>query len=139
LTQWIRHPHPQYGTPHRILHIIFALQVIAVVACRGNAVELAQAYAFGIGWGLVLKAVSVAVLRHKMPETREWRMPLNVRFGRYTFPLGIALLTAALLALACVNLVTRIKATIYGMAFTVIFFLVFGVMAKYSNRRPSHP
>ncbi len=98
--------------------------------------ELAQAYAFGIAWSFALKAVSVAVLRYKMPQARDWKIPLNIRFGKHELPVGIALLAASLLSLACINLIARERATVCGLAFTAIFFLAFDVAARYSRGTP---
>ena len=133
MTDWFRHSHQRYGTPHRLLHLLLVMQLITLAASRGDVMELAKAYAFGIGWGFALKALAVAALRRRIPEARAWRIPLNIRIGRHELPLGLGLLAGALLVLACVNLLARERATICGLSFTALFFVAFQAAGRYSR------
>jgi len=45
LTDWFRKPHAKFGTSHRIVNLVFGLQMFTIVASRGNVVTLGEAYA----------------------------------------------------------------------------------------------
>lgn len=139
LPQWFRHPHRRFGTTHRFLNLIAALQILTIVLSRGDVVALGEAYAFGVVWSFAMKALSVLVLRYKRPETREWKVPLNFRVGRTEIPLGLAAIAAALFAIAAVNLFTKETATIAGLCFTAVFFTAFTVSERFSRRPGERP
>ena len=96
---------------------------------------LGEAYAFGVMWSFAMKGLAVLVLRFQQPGAREWRVPLNFRVGRMELPVGLALITLALFALAGVNVLTKKVATISGASFTAAFFVVFTLSERYSRRR----
>src|ERR1700691_331065 len=50
LTDWFRKPHRKFGTSSRIVNLVFILQMITIVASRGNVITLGEAYAFGVIW-----------------------------------------------------------------------------------------
>jgi amino acid transporter len=125
MPDWFRFPHRRYGTTHRIIDLVVGLQIFTIVASGGNVYALGEAYAFGVVWSFVFKALSMVVLRFKDRRRRAWRVPMNVRVGRRELPVGLALIFVVLLATALVNLVTKQVATRWGVAFTVIFFLIF--------------
>ena len=81
---------------------------------RGNVYLLGEAYAFGVVWSFALKSLAVLVLRFSEPGPREWRVPLNLRVGGVELPVGLALITLALFAIALINLFTKQLATICG-------------------------
>ena len=135
LPDWFRHPHFKYGTTSRLINTIVILQLVTILITRGNMTLLGEAYAFGVVWSFSMKALSVLMLRYKQPENRQWKVPLNIPIGKSELPLGLMLITAALFALAIVNLVTKQVATISGLAFTVAFFIVFEASEQYNRRR----
>ena len=135
LTEWFRKPHRRFGTTSRIINIIAALQLTTIVVSRGNIEMLGEAYAFGVAWSFAFNALSVLVLRYKMPHAREWKVPLNFRIGGKEIPLGLAMITATLFLLAGINVLTKKVATISGIAFTVAFFLVFEFSERYNQKR----
>jgi amino acid transporter len=137
LPDWFRHPHPRYGTTHRIINLITILQVATIVISRGDVYILGEAYAFGVMWSFFMKALSVLVLRYKRPEAREWRVPLNFRIRGIEIPVGLGLITLALFLLATINVLTKKTATISGTSFTAFFFLVFVVSGKYHDKHTS--
>src|SRR5439155_6774944 len=134
LADWFRLPHRQYGTTHRIINLVVGLQIFTIVASRGNVYALGEAYAFGVVWSFVFKALSMVILRFKDRRPREWRVPLNVRLGRWELPVGLFLIFLVLLATALVNLVTKRVATEWGVAFTVVFFAIFFLSERIRNR-----
>ena len=136
LADWFRLPHRRYGTTHRIINMVVGLQIFTIVASRGNVYALGEAYAFGVVWSFVFKALSMVMLRFKDRRPREWRVPLNVRVGRWELPIGLTLIFLVLLATALVNLVTKKVATQWGVAFTIVFFVIFWV-SEHIRRRNS--
>src|SRR4029077_180529 len=95
---------------------------------------LGEAYAFGVVWSFVFKALSMVVLRFKDRRPREWRVPLNLPFGRWEIPLGLIVIFLVLLVTALVNLVTKKVATEWGVAFTIIFFVIFWLSERIHHR-----
>jgi hypothetical protein len=127
--------HPRYGTSYRIIDLVVGLQILTIVASRGDVYTLGEAYAFGIVWSFVFKALSMVVLRFKDRRPRVWRVPLNVRLGKVELPLGLALVFLVLLATAVVNLLTKRVATEWGVAFTVAFFALFAASERLGRHR----
>jgi amino acid transporter len=133
LPDWFRQPHKRYGTTHRIINTIVALQIITIILSKGNVDTLGEAYAFGVIWSFAMKALSVLMLRYKRPEARDWKVPLNFKIGKTEVPVGLILITSVLFLLAIINVVTKKTATISGSLFTVAFFTVFAT-AERQNR-----
>lgn len=84
-----------------------------------------------------MKGLAVLVLRYKEPGKREYRVPLNFRIGNIEIPFGLAIITSALIALCGINLFTKEVATISGVAFTIIFFVVFEISEHMTRKRAS--
>jgi amino acid transporter len=135
LPDWFRTPHKKFGTTSRIITMIVAFQITTIILTRGNIQLLGDAYAFGIVWSFAMKGLSVLVLRYKQPEAREWKVPLNFRFRGRELPVGLAMITVALFAMAVINVLTKKVATIWGFGFTVIIFTVFELTEQYNRRR----
>jgi nucleotide-binding universal stress UspA family protein len=135
LPDWFRHPHKKFGTSARIITMIVALQIITIILTRGSIQLLGDAYAFGIVWSFAMKGLSVLVLRYKQPEPPEWKVPLNIHIAGKEFPLGLALITLVLFAMAIINLFTKKIATIWGLSFTVCIFIIFALTERYNRRR----
>jgi len=135
LTDWFRHPHRRYGTTHRIINGVAILQIITIVISRGDVYMLGEAYAFGVMWSFAMKALSVLVLRYKLPGKREWKVPLNFRLGGIEFPIGLSLITLTLIAFATINVLTKKTATISGVVFTAGFFIAFQLSERYNRKR----
>jgi amino acid transporter len=138
LPDWLRNPHKKFGTSANIITMIVALQIVTVILTRGNIQLLGDAYAFGIVWSFAMQGLSVLVLRYKQPEEPGWKVPLNFRIAGREFPLGLGLITAALFALAIVNLFTKKVATVWGLTFTITIFLIFTVCEHYNRKRRAH-
>src|SRR5262249_10882294 len=122
LADWFRHPHGRYGTTYRIINLIVGLQIFTIIASRGDVYVLGEAYAFGVVWSFVFKALSMVVLRFKDRRPREWKVPLNFRIGGREIPIGLTMIFVALLLTAIVNLHTKQVATEWGIIFTALFF-----------------
>jgi amino acid transporter len=135
LPDWFRHPHRRFGTSHRILNLVAGLQLLTIILSGGSIFVLGEAYAFGVMWSFAMKALAVIVLRYKQPGVREFRVPLNLKFGNLEIPLGLGLITLTLFALCVINLFTKQVATLSGVGFTIIFFAVFTVSERMTHKR----
>src|SRR5262249_34346948 len=132
---WFLKPHPKYGTTYRILYLILFLQVFTIVASRGNVIWLGEAYAFGVVWSFVFQALSMTMLRFKDPRPREFKVPLNIKAGRYELPVGLILILLVLLSAALINLLTKEVAPIGGVLFTGVFFCIFTLSERYHENK----
>jgi len=134
LPDWFRHPHRKFGTTHRMINLVVILQIVTIVLSRGDIELLGEAYAFGVVWSFAMKALSVLVLRYKIRQEREYKVPLNFHFRGVEIPVGLGLITLFLFTLAIANLLTKKVATISGIAFTLGFFAVFFLTERYHAR-----
>jgi amino acid transporter len=130
LTDWFRAPHEKYGTSHRIINLIVILQIATIIGSRGRVYVLGEAYAFGVMWSFALKGLAMLVLRYKDKSPREWKVPGNIYIGSIEIPVGLGAIAAALFAIVAINLLTKEIATISGIAFTIIFFVIFTVSER---------
>jgi len=134
LLDWFRKPHRRFGTTYRILNLITLLQVFTIIASRGDVYLLGEAYAFGVVWSFLLKSVGVLVLRYQRHD-QEYKFPLNLRFRGLEVPVGLGLTTLVLFMVAVANLFSKQVATIYGVAFTVVVFVLFTVSERINARK----
>lgn len=136
LTEWFRKPHHRFGTSYRLINLVVLLQIVTIVLSRGNVFVLGEAYAFGVIWSFTFNAISILILRFKQPAaTRPWRVPLNVRVAGVEWPLGLVMIALTLAACAIVNLFTKPVATVAGLSFTGMFFVMFAVSERIARRR----
>jgi amino acid transporter len=134
LVDWFRKPHPRFGTTFRLINAVAILQVLTIVASRGDLYMLGEAYAFGVVWSFFLKALGVTVLRFKRND-QEYKHPGNIRIGGKEIPVGLMATTLVLFLVAIANLISKEIATIYGIGFTVLLFAVFTVSGRINARR----
>jgi amino acid transporter len=134
LPDWFRHPHRKFGTTHRMINLVVGLQILTIVLSRGNVYLLGEAYAFGVVWSFAMKSLSVLVLRYKMCQAREYKVPLNFHVRGVEIPVGLGLITLFLFTLAVANVVTKKVATISGLLFTLTFFTVFILTERFRAR-----
>src|SRR5215471_2945053 len=135
MTDWFRAPHRKYGTTYRMINLIVVLQLVAIIASRGNTYTLGEAYAFGVIWSFAFKGLAVLVLRFKDKSEREWKVPFNLRLDGNELPIGLGVITMLLFSVAGVNLITKEVATISGIAFTIVFFAIFLISEKINERQ----
>jgi amino acid transporter len=138
LTPWFRKPQKKYGTSYRIINLIVGLQILTIVASRGNVYLLASLYAFGVIWSFAFKSAAVVVLRYTEPANRQWKVPGNFHIGGVEIPVGLILISLLLFATAIVNLFTKRLATISGVAFSVAFFVIFTISERITSRQHAH-
>jgi amino acid transporter/nucleotide-binding universal stress UspA family protein len=137
MPDWFRKPHPRYGTSHRILYLILFLQLGVTILSRGDMVLLTEAYAFGVVWSFVFKALAMVVLRFKDKTPREYKVPFNIHIGKIEFPVGLSLIFLTLAITAVLNFFTKEVATGGGVLFTLVFLgiFVFSERAHEARRR----
>jgi len=135
LTDWFRAPHKKYGTTYRMIDLIVILQLVAIIGSRGNTYALGEAYAFGVIWSFAFKALAMLVLRYKDRSAREWKVPFNIKLDGYEVPLGLGAIAAILFSIAGINLITKQVATVSGVAFTLVFFVIFVVSERINQRK----
>jgi amino acid transporter len=134
LPNWFLRPHWRFGTNYRQLYLIVGLQMIVIIASRGNVILLGEAYAFGVVWSFVFNTLSMVMLRFKKRGLREYVVPLNIHVGDVYVPIGLSLIALVMILSALANLVTKPVATIGGLCFGGVFLTVF-TTTEYLHRR----
>jgi amino acid transporter len=135
MTDWFRAPHRKFGTTYRMINLIVILQLVAIIGSRGNTYTLGEAYAFGVIWSFAFKGLAMLVLRFKDKSHREWKVPVNLQLGGTEVPLGLGIIAVILFSIAGINLITKQVATVSGVAFTLVFFMVFVVSERINDRK----
>ncbi len=135
LADWFRKPHRRFGTSHRIVNLVFALQMFTIIVTRGNIITLGEAYAFGVIWSFTFNSLAILVLRWKYHGERGWKVPPNIRIGKTEIPIGLTCVFLALLSVAVTNLLTKSVATISGVAFAAAFFIIFSISERENQRK----
>jgi hypothetical protein len=62
-------------------------------------------------------------------------VPFNLRLDGYEIPVGLGVIALILFSIAGINLITKQVATVSGVAFTLVFFVVFVVSERINERR----
>jgi hypothetical protein len=135
MTDWFRAPHGKYGTTYRMINLIVALQLLAILFSRGNTYTLGEAYAFGVIWSFSFNSLSMLVLRFKDRSHREWKVPINLNIRGKEIPIGLGIIAVLLFSIALINLVTKEVATIAGVSFTLVFYVVFTISERINQRK----
>lgn len=135
LPDWFLKPHHRYGTNFRILYLVTGLQLVTIIASRGDVILLGEAYAFGVVWSFVFNALSMTILRFKDKTPREFKVPFNFRVGGREIPLGLLVICLIVVVSALSNLFTKQAATILGLIFAGSFMTVFLITERYYERR----
>jgi amino acid transporter len=135
LTDWFRRPHPRFGTSYRIVNLVFILQMFTIIATRGNIITLGEAYAFGVIWSFTFNSLAMLVLRWKYHGERGWKVPPNITIGKTEIPIGLISVFMVLLSTAVVNLFTKSIATVSGITFAAVFFVIFTISERINQRK----
>jgi amino acid transporter len=134
LLEWFRKPQKRFGTTYRIINMIAIAQVLTIVGSRGDVYLLSEAYAFGVVWSFFLKGLGVLALRFQRHD-QEYKTPLNLRIGGVEIPIGLGGTVLMLFFVAIANLFTKQIATIYGISFTVLLFIIFLTSERVNRRK----
>jgi amino acid transporter len=138
LTDWFRLPHKKYGTSYRLVNLIVGMQMLTILASRGNVYVLGEAYAFGVIWSFTFNSLAMLLLRFKYHGERGWRVPPNIKIGKVELPVGLLSVHLVLLSTAVVNLFTKQVATVAGLTFSIVFFFIFLVSERINKRKFAH-
>jgi hypothetical protein len=138
LTDWFRRPQKRYGTSYRIVNLIVGLQVITILLSRGDVNVLGEAYAFGVIWSFTFNGLAMLVLRFKYKGQRGWKVPPNLRIAGREIPVGLASVFIVLLITALVNLATKSVATVSGIIFAAVFFVIFTISERVNLKKFKH-
>ena len=141
LPPWFRKPHHKYGTSFRLINLIVGLQLVTIVATRGNVYLLAALYAFGVIWSFSFNGLAVTVLRFTERQPREFKVPFNIKYKDIEVPIGLTIITILLFGIAFINLFTKPLATMAGIAFSIILLVVFTISEHKTlkQRAGAHP
>src|SRR5579872_7359457 len=134
LLDWFRRPHRKFGTTYRILNTMALLQIATIIYSGGDVLLLGEAYAFGVVWSFALKALGVLVLRYQRHD-QEYKFPGNITLGRVEIPIGLAATTSVLFLVAIANLFSKKIATIYGVSFTIVLYILLMVSEHVNARK----
>jgi len=85
------------------------------------------------------KGWAMLVLRFKDKSHREWKVPFNIKLGSNEFLWGWGPIAAILFSIAGINLLTKQVATVSGVAFTLIFFIIFLISERINQRKLDNP
>src|SRR5262249_27965853 len=85
-------------------------------------------------WSFTFNSLAMLVLRFKYKGVRGWKVPPNITIGKTEIPLGLLSVFMVLLATALINLFTKSVATVAGVSFAVVFFVVFTV-SEHANKK----
>ncbi len=135
MPDWFLKPHRKYGTTYRILLLVVGFQLFTIIASGGDTLVLGEAYAFGVVWSFVFKALAMVVLRFKDHAHRDYKVPLNIRIGEIEIPFGLVLIFLVLSVAAITNLLTKTTATTWGLGFTAGFLVLFVISEKTHEQR----
>jgi hypothetical protein len=138
LTDWFRRPHKKFGTSYRLVNLIVGLQLLTIIASRGDVYVLGEAYAFGVIWSFTFNSLAMLVLRFKYKGERGWRVPPNIKVGKIDLPIGLLSVHLVLLSTAVVNLFTKQVATVAGLVFSIAFFFIFTISERINKRKFAH-
>src|SRR5262249_26991264 len=127
LPDWFLKPHSRYGTNYRLLYLISGLQLLTILASRGDVILLGEAYAFGVVWSFVFNTLSMVVLRFKKRGHRDFVVPLNIHYRDIYLPIGLGLIFLIMFLSAIANIFTKPVATTTGLCFAGAFLTVFTV------------
>jgi hypothetical protein len=134
LLDWFKKPHKRLGTTYRIINVVTGLQLLTIIASRGNMYTLGEAYAFGVVWSFFMKSLGVLALRYQRHD-QEYKVPLNVRIGSVEIPIGLGVTTMILGFVAIANLFSKEVATIWGVLFTLVLFALFTISDVVNTRK----
>jgi amino acid transporter/nucleotide-binding universal stress UspA family protein len=134
LLDLFRKPHHRFGTTYRIVNLITILQLITILASRGNVILLGEAYAFGVVWSFFLKGMGVLALRFQRHD-QEYKTPFNLHIASREIPLGLIAIVVALFLVAIANLFTKQIATYAGISLTTLLFVIFLISERVNHRK----
>lgn len=108
--------------------------MLTIIGSGGDVQLLGEAYAFGVIWSFALKSVGIMALRFQRND-QEYKIPLNLRIGKHELPIGLGFIMVTFFFVALANLFTKKIATMYGVTFTTLLFILFVISERVNARR----
>jgi hypothetical protein len=84
-------------------------------------------------WSFALKALGVFVLRYQRHD-QEYKFPFNLKVRGVELPFGLGATTLMLFLVAIANLFSKRIATMYGVSFTIVLYILF-LVSEHINAR----
>ncbi|HEY7285655.1 MAG TPA: magnesium transporter [Vicinamibacterales bacterium] len=128
----LRAPHPQYGTPWRIVNITAAAQIAVVALSGGHVGWLSRAYAVGIAWSAVLKILAVVRLRKTRASAPAFRAPGSVHVAGRDWAVMLYGVAALIAVPAALLVPTLDPGSMVGTGLVVGLAAVIGALGRRS-------
>jgi magnesium transporter len=120
LNRSMRAPHPRFGTPSRLIDLVAAAQVVAVLAGAGQLPWLARAGGMLVACTAILKIAALIRIRSRRTEPRVFFVPINLRIAGREWPVGLALIALVLAVPALFLIATADAAALIAMGFLAV-------------------
>jgi hypothetical protein len=134
LLDWFRRPHRRFGTTSRIINLVTILQLLTIIGSAGDVTFLGEAYAFGVVWSFFFKSLGVLALRYQRHD-QEYKFPFNFKIGKVEIPVGLGATTALLFFVGLANLFSKRIATISGVSFTILLYILFKISEHVNHKK----
>src|SRR5207248_10092433 len=97
--------------------------------------NLCKSVSLGSIWSFTCNSLAMLVQLTKYKGERGCKVPPNFTIAGHEIPFGLASVFLVLLSTAIVNLFTKSIATVAGVSFAGVFFLIFTVSEKVNRRK----
>ena len=135
LLPWFRKPHRKFGTTYRIINLIAMLQIATIIGSRGDMTISGRSVRVRRGVELLHEVAGRAGAA--LPAARSGiQIPVQLPASAdVEIPVGLGVTTLVLGFVAIANLFSKQIATKYGVAFTIVFFVMFTISEHINLRK----
>jgi len=131
LPRYVYKLHKKHKTPYVSLAIFAVLAIIIVLSSRGQLDFLANLYNFGAMLAFFMTHISLIFLRIKKPDAnRPFRVPFNIRFGKYSIPITSIIGGLATFATWCLVVITKADGRNLGFLWIAIGLSIYFSVRK---------
>lgn len=131
LPRFIYTLHPKYKTPYISLGIFALFAIIIVIASKGHLAFLADLYNFGAMLAFFMTHLSLIIMRIKKPKAnRPFKVPFNIRFGKYSIPISAIVGVFTTFAVWCLVIVTKPDGRYMGMGWLALGLFMYFLYRK---------
>ena len=131
---WFRKPHKRFGTTYRIINLIALLQIATIFAEPRRRLPARRGLRVRRGVELLPEGAgrAGAALPAPRPGIQDARSICTS--AGCEIPIGLVVTTLILFLVAIANLFSKQIATIYGVAFTIVLFVMFTISEQVNKR-----
>lgn len=123
--------HPKFKTPYIALTFFAFFACLIVLASRGKMSFLADLYNFGAQIAFVATQASLIALRIKQPQlSRPFKVPFNVRIGKYEIPITAVLGGLASFGAWTLVVITKPHGRYLGGAWILLGLIMYFIYRK---------